>query len=78
MVGCRDVKPSPQGRHKLHLVEVLMDSVFALVIVMLAVSIPLPSDVGWPGDSLFDFLSNQSSEILFSAVGWSGASDSQA
>lgn len=62
-------EPTPQGRRKLRRLEVLMDSVFAIVIVMLAAGIPLPNDSGWSGDSLPAFLHTQINEISFAVIG---------
>lgn len=62
-------EPTSQGRRKLHRLEVLMDSVFAIVIVMLAAGIPLPNDIGWSGDSLPEFLLTQTNEISFAVIG---------
>jgi uncharacterized membrane protein len=57
------------GRHRLGRLEVLMDSVFAIVIVVIAGSFPIPSDVGWIGDSLPDFLLGHLNEISFAVIG---------
>ena len=59
----------PPSRHKLRRLEVLMDSIFAIVIVVLASSLPLPHDVGWSEGSLWEFLVNQGNEIAFAVIG---------
>ncbi len=56
-------------RHKLRRLEVLMDSVFAIVIVVLAGSLPLPNDVDWSGGSLWEFLLEQTNDISFAVIG---------
>ncbi len=59
----------PPSRHKLGRLEVLMDSVFAIVIVVLAGSLPLPNDVDRDGGSLWEFLLSQTHEISFAVIG---------
>jgi uncharacterized membrane protein len=61
--------PSSQSVHKLQRLEILMDSVFAVVIVLLAATIPLPHDSGWTGGGVLDFLAEQGNEISFAAIG---------
>ena len=65
----KSAEPSPQSRHKLQRLETLMDSVFAIVIVLLAVSLPLPHDNDWFGDSLTAFLLDQTNEISYAVIG---------
>jgi uncharacterized membrane protein len=65
----RPADPASQSRHKLQRLEVLMDSIFAIVIVLLAASIPLPHETGWSGDSLQEFLLTQTNEISFAVIG---------
>jgi uncharacterized membrane protein len=57
------------SRHKLNRLEILMDSVFAIVIVVLAGSLPLPNDVDWSGGSLWEFLLEQTNDISFAVIG---------
>jgi uncharacterized membrane protein len=62
--------PSLQNTHKLRRLEVLMDSVFAVVIVLLAATIPSAHSIGWSGDGgVLGFLAEQSNEISFAAIG---------
>lgn len=54
-------------RH-LRRLEIFVDLVFALVFVLLATELPLPSDVNWSG-TLTDFLSTQAISLVAIAIG---------
>jgi len=59
----------PPSRHKLHRLEVLMDSIFAIVIVVLAGSLPMPGDVNWSGGTPWEFVLEQTNDISFAVIG---------
>lgn len=49
--------------------EVLVDCTYALVIVIVVAGLPTPRDVGWTGDSPWDFLSLYANDFFVGALG---------
>ncbi len=54
---------------QLRRLEVLVDSVYALVIVLLVANLPTPRDVGWTGSSPWEYLQAQRGDLLVAALG---------
>lgn len=63
------ISPAMIERYKRELrrLETLIDSVFALVIVLIAFDIPMPDEIGT--DNIGQFLTQQATAILSSAIG---------
>jgi uncharacterized membrane protein len=69
-----DTVPEPasiRSRESAYLrrVETLVDCTYAVVLVIAVAGLPTPRDVGWSGDSPWDFLSLYSNDFLVGAVG---------
>ena len=60
--------PHSRDVHRLHRLEVLMDSVYAIVIVVIAIAIPTPSSAEWQGDSVLAFLADHSRDLSFALI----------
>ena len=57
-------------KRQLARLEVLVDSIYAVVIVLLVYLFPTPRDVGWEEDgSVWAFLASQRDDLLISALG---------
>ncbi|MDJ0868666.1 MAG: TMEM175 family protein [Myxococcota bacterium] len=56
-------------KRQLARLEVLVDSIYAVVIVLLVYLFPTPRDVGWEAGSVWAFLASQRDDLLISALG---------